>query len=253
MSFKSWLKRNRVARKVYHALHISNVVNALFDRTPDKETSEENRLNVYRYCYYDEVTPGVYNTSPEFKVENVIINEDETALIVIDPWKESQFKEIDEAVEKNVDEYLLTIVDKAIEKNMKCIIFTNSPKYSPSEIVDSLVERVNEGKAELKYYDDFAGADEFGKYLHKNNILNLIYTGYSIDQCVCFRSTGIIPMRLSRYSNSFKFFIIPEATLSYVSENEGYNNQMRENICIMLSENEIARLISYKDYMAYWD
>lgn len=219
---------------------------------PDKVSSKENGLNVYRYRYYDEVAPGVYSTNPGFKLGNVNLYEEETALIVIDPWEDTQFDEVDEAVKKHIDKYLLTIVDRAIENNIKCFIFTNSPQYSPSEIADSLQERVKfSGWVELKYYQDIDGADEFGKYLYENGISNLIYVGYSIDQCVCFRPTGIIPMWASTYS--FNLYLIPEGTMSCVSEDENYNNLMRENVCIELTENEIAKLILYKDYMDYWD
>lgn len=144
-------------------------------------------------------------------------------------------------MKKNVDEYLLKIVDKAIANDIKCIILTNSPQYSPTEIVDVLQERVKvpgEGSVELKYHQEFDGADEFGKYLYENGVSNLIYVGYSIDQCVCFRPAGIIPMWASAYS--FDLYLIPEGTMSYVREDEDYNNLIRENVCIELTENEIA-------------
>ena len=126
-----------------------------------------------------------------------------------------------------------------------------SPKFTQRDCGQPAGKGQSLRGVELRYHQDFDGADEFGKYLYEDGISNLIYVGYSIDQCVCFRPTGIISMWASMYD--FNLYLISEGTMSYVSEDEVYNNRMTENVCIELTENEIAKLILYKDYMDYWD
>ena len=92
---------------------------------------------------------------------------------------------------------------------------------------------------------------KFVKELEKKNIENLVYTGYSTHLCVLYRNTGLMEMYHSNGHNQLNLYIIPEATLAYVAESEDINIQMRNDVCTMLSQQGIAEIITWEDFMRY--
>ena len=90
---------------------------------------------------------------------------------------------------------------------------------------------------------DYAMPETFVKEMEMRSIENLIFAGYSTHLCLLFRSTGIIQL--------YHGDIIPEATLAFVTTAEAINIQMRNNICTMLSQQEMAYVITWDDFMKY--
>lgn len=103
----------------------------------------------------------------------------------------------------------------------------------------------------LLYHNDFRCAADFGQYCERNNICNLIYTRYSIHACVLFRKVGLISMYDSIYRDKIQMYLIPEATLACVSKLEDENMAMKRAISIMVSQQMVARIIKFSDFIAY--
>lgn len=202
------------------------------------------KLNVYRWIYSLD-TLGAYITETE---ELILEN---TAIVVIDPWKETPFKKVDNEVSKNIKKYVLPMIKIAIEKKCKIFIFTNGPTGYPTEILDELYYFVDGEAVKLLYHNDFKSGLDFGKYCEESHIFNLIYTGYSIHACILFRRVGLISLYESEYRNKLHMYIVPEATLACVSEAEEENEAMKKDICIMVSQQKIAKIIKFTDFIDY--
>lgn len=221
-----------------------------------KEGSQrkDGEIVSYRYTYYDyDAELQQYTTNPRFICSIQTLPYDKTALIVIDPWKDSPFEEINAAVGNHVQNYLLPVVTHAIDNDLHVYIFTNNPDLIDydTKIEDSLQNLIDNNKVFLYYYDDYAMPETFVKEMEMRGIENLIFTGYSTHLCLLFRSTGIIELYHGDKQRQINLFIIPEATLAFVTSVEEINNQMRNNICTMLSQQEIAYVITWDDFMEY--
>ena len=123
------------------------------------ESSIENGLNVYHYSYYDVLSEGNYVTAPEFKLKKEYINPEETAIIVIDPWSDMPFPELNKMIENHVDNYILPVVNLAMTNNMPVYIFTNNPDtidYN-TKICESLDVLVDNQSVSVLYYDSTGG------------------------------------------------------------------------------------------------
>ena len=129
-----------------------------YEKTVNK-SSIENGLNVYHYCYYDLLPEDSYITSPEFKLRKENLDLEKTAIVVIDPWSDMPFPELNEMIEENVDNYILPVVNLAITNNMPVYIFTNNPDIIDydTKICESLDKLVDNQKVSLLYYDQIEG------------------------------------------------------------------------------------------------
>ncbi len=215
---------------------------------------EKEEIISYSYIYYDyDDKLQQYSTNPRYSCTVQEMPYEKTALIIIDPWKDSPFEEINNAVAKHVQDYLLPIITHAIDNDICVYIFTNNPETIDydTKIDDSLQSLVDNNKVFLYYYDDYVIPKKFVKELEKKNIENLVYTGYSTHLCVLYRNTGLMEMYHSNGHNQLNLYIIPEATLAYVAESEDINIQMRNDVCTMLSQQGIAEIITWEDFMRY--
>ena len=176
----------------------------------------------------------------------------ETAIIVIDPWSDAPFPELNERTEKHAKRFILPVVKLAVKSGIPVYIFTNNPEivdYS-TEICAFLNDLVDNENIFLLYYDSFQDTDDFVHFLAENGIKSLFYTGYATQLCVLYRNVGIIPMF---YHSDIALFTIPEATAAVVDDdNDALNIQMRNDICTMLSQQGIADIIPIEDYLNYW-
>lgn len=206
----------------------------------------KRKLNVYKWEYLDKESSFLYDG---YKMEETNLDYKDTAIIIIDPWEETSYKEVDRRVKENVKEYVLPIVRYALLKDIQVLIFTNREPSYPSKIVDELQSMVNDQSVRLLCHNDFNTPEDFGQYCERNNIHNLIYTGYSIHLCVLFRRVGLISMYESVYRNRIQMYLIPEATLACVSRYENENEAMKRAICIMISQQMIARIIKFDDFI----
>lgn len=214
---------------------------------------EENELPVYSYRYYDRIGDDEYAVNPEFKLSKVYLSPEHTALIIMDPWKNNPSEKINEDVEEIVSDYLLTLTEHALQKEMRIIILSNEigkSKYN-SFIDDRLQALVDEGKAELLTHNMIDSSDYFCEYLQEKGIENIIYTGFATQMCLLFRNAGILSVHYAKKGSMFNLYCIPETTMACVSENKKDNVAMRNNVMIMLAQNDIAELILYKDFISY--
>lgn len=126
------------------------------------EELDKNEIPVYDYCYYDLTEDGDYITNPEFKFDKFFSQAEKTAVLIIDPWIDNPFDEVNKQVEKIISDYILSIAQHAIEKEMMVFIISNKPglvEYN-SNIDTRLQKLIDEQKAELLVHDEFNCPDK---------------------------------------------------------------------------------------------
>lgn len=82
--------------------------------------------------------------------------------MIIDPWIDNLFDEVNKQVEKIISDYILSIAQHAIEKEMMVFIISNKPgleEYN-SNIDTRLQKLIDEQKAELLVHDEFNCPDK---------------------------------------------------------------------------------------------
>ncbi len=210
-------------------------------------------IDSYHYCYYDKNEGGGYETNPGWKKNEKEL--DEVALIVIDPWKDSPFPELNADIQDNVIEYTIPIIESAYDNGVKTLVFTNNPEIIDydTEIVDDLRELVDDNVVELHYYDEFSDSNEFAQYMQGRGFNTLVYTGYAVEMCVGYRNSGVVSNYFSDYRTSFERYIIPEACLGLVSEDDNENNNMRDMTVMAYSQQNIADVIYFDDWIKAYD
>lgn len=223
----------------------------------DGQLNEENKadectsitVEVNNYCYYD-FENGRYSTNPGWKKTVSHFNSSKVCVIIIDPWKDSPFPELNKAVEENVNTYIIPMV-KAQKGRIKTLCFTNNPMQNTysSKIVDSLQCLVDDGEIELHYYDEFPDADSFAVYMNERGFDTLIYTGYAIEMCVGYRNCGVVQNYCSDYGGGFNRIVIPQACLGIMSLDKKENNTMRDMTVIAYSQQNIAHVIDFYDWI----
>ena len=77
-----------------------------------------------------------------------------------------------------------------------------------------------------------------------------VYTGCPVEMCVGYRNCGFASNYMSDYGTSFERYIIPETCLGFVSENDDENNNMRDMTVMAYSQQDIADIIHYSDWMS---
>ncbi len=218
-----------------------------------KETNKrtEKGIDTYRYCYYDELDNGSFITNPEYKLYKKEINFEKAALLIIDPWCDSPFEEVNNMVNSNIEEYILPIVESSLEKNATVMVFTNNPEYIQYDtlINKHLQEYIDKGLIECHYYDEWIDSDDFSAYMNNRGFNTLIYTGYAIEMCVGYRNCGVVSMYCSKWKDNFERFIIPEGCLAMLTENDTDNIQHRNAICTAYSQQGVANLILFEDFI----
>lgn len=222
------------------------------------KSSIENGLNIHYYCYYDETDGHKYITAPEFKLYTEYLDVNKTVIMIIDPWSDMQFPEVNESIEQHVDSYLLPLVELAVDKGISVYIFTNNPEtidYNTKKTIDyntkinaKLSQLVDGENVVELYYDSVGGTEGFGELLKNDGVENIIFTGYATQMCMLYRNVGVIPMW---YNTDFDLFVIPEATMPVLADNKELDMAMRNNICTMLSQQRIADIIQYEDFIEY--
>ena len=139
--------------------------------------SEEGTLHTYYYSYYKYdgdnyiVQPGVYEDYNNITIDNSV-------LIIIDPWIDMPFSELNNVVKKNVSTYILPVAKRFSKLGGEVIIFTNDPKNNTynTKIDENLQNLVNEQNVKLVYHSDYSGQTErFADEMIAEGKTNLIY------------------------------------------------------------------------------
>lgn len=217
-----------------------------------QESGMEQGVNVYRYSYYDLEDENNYKVNPAFKLQTEHLDRKKTAIVVIDPWCDMVFPKVNKRIAKNVKSYILPIVKLAVRNEIPVYIFTNNPERFDfnTRICEELHEFVDGKNVRLLYYDKVGGTQGFCNMLLDKGIDHLIYMGYASQLCMLYRNAGIMSVW---YQSDFNLYVVPEATAAVVDDEESHNTAMRNNICIMLSQQGIAGLIPFKDIINYLD
>ena len=158
-------------------------------------------------------------------------------------------------IQDNVIEYTIPIIESAYDNGVKTLVFTNNPEIIDydTEIVDDLRELVDDNVVELHYYDEFSDSNEFAQYMQGRGFNTLVYTGYAVEMCVGYRNSGVVSNYFSDYRTSFERYIIPEACLGLVSEDDNENNNMRDMTVMAYSQQNIADVIYFDDWIKAYD
>ena len=213
--------------------------------------SEEGTLHTYYYSYYKYdgdnyiVQPGVYEDYNNITIDNSV-------LIIIDPWIDMPFSELNNVVKKNVSTYILPVAKRFSELGGEVIIFTNDPKNNTynTKIDENLQNLVNEQNVKLVYHSDYSGQTErFADEMIAEGKTNLIYTGFATELCVLYRPAGIISMNYSNVPQDISCYIIPEATMATICDDMDKNILMRNDIVTMLAQSRKADIIMLDNIM----
>jgi hypothetical protein len=170
-----------------------------------------------------------------------------SALIIMDPWQNSRYEEKKFFFSKIIEKKLIPVIQKAKNLKIKIVVLTNSCNNSNYNCgIHNKVIQILKGynDYEILYHQDFQSRD-FGNHLIKNNIKNIIYTGFSSDECIIGRPMGIVTMKNS--FPHFKYFFIPEASGSFdLSEplNSGINHKIATKII-----NQYSEIIHFENFM----
>lgn len=218
-------------------------------RQPDGEAS----IDTYSYGYAESDSEGNFKTHPSFKYERRSMRAEETAIIVMDPWRDTWSAEIDSITKQHMEECILPIVEHALEEGMLVIVLTNAPGATKNtDKIDERLERLEEkNKIVVLHHQIYNNSKAFCELLLKQGIKNLIYTGYSTHICVTCRPTGVMGIFFSEFKGKFQVYIIPEATMSFMNLSERDNSAMTIHTVIMCCSNKCANVITLEDFWKY--
>ncbi len=199
-----------------------------------KKKFYEFKVELRSYFFLDEkrnlVKKKVANKTYFKEGENVfhynqVLSPEETALIVMDPWKDSGSDFLTQKASRLYVEKISPLVKRALALGITVLVLTNDPKKSQgdydSEVFEELFELHQAKKLNILYHQDFDDFD-FKKFLNRRCISNLIYTGFYSNMCLIARRLGLIFMR----EYSFKLFFIPDASLAIEFQDSWDTNQL---------------------------
>lgn len=134
---------------------------------------------------------------------------EQTALVVMDPWKDCGSAKLNEIFGRVYVDSLLPLVRLMLRRNVCVIALTNGDSgmgYGEC-MFDEIEQLVGSGKV-LKLTHDDVNVQSFAQFLKSRKIKNLIYCGFASNMCVIARPTGIIPMHVF----GFRCWFVPEAS-----------------------------------------
>lgn len=169
-----------------------------------------------------------------------------TAIVVMDPWIDTASVHLDAYFGEIVENWLLPLVRRAREVGHPIVILTNDPSKTiwGAHIDSRLEEMVDDEQVHLFYHQNFEEPVKFAQWLGDNNIDTLIYTGFTSNQCIIGRSTGMIPMRLQ----GFRCFFIPETSAAVEMADTWDSKKLHHAMTVTISQ-WIGNLIHWSDFM----
>lgn len=211
-------------------------------------------IKVSSYEYYEDVGNARYKENPGYRMGYEKLNISRTAMIIMDPWKDGISQYINTEYKKIIEENIYPLAKLLLAGGGKVIIFTNRPgRQYTCRINNNLQRLVNEGKADLLYHEEMSSPLKFSRYLKRRKLSSLIYTGFTIHQCLLFRPTGILSMwyRFKTGTDRYSYYVVPECIGAIRSKDKNETEQMKRDIIIMLSQGGIAKIIEQKNLEAY--
>lgn len=213
-----------------------------------------NRLSSYKYSYWGKDSDGNRIVAPGWIEETTSLRPENTAIVIIDPWKATSSKKLNADIHNNIQNVVVPLMESFVESNVHNIfVFTNSLEYPDKTNVfidDDMMKYINSGKAILCYHQKYSSSKEFVDELRAAGIKNVVYLGYATNICMLYRQIGILPVHYYAGKN-LNCFIVPEATLALVNINDEDNKAARDAICLMLAQNNIAKIIHAEDLQRY--
>ena len=214
----------------------------------------------YCYSYYQRDSKGKYIVKPGFVADWRKMDIEKTAIFIIDPWQNTAFPAIDEICHNNIKSYVAPFLEHYINRGGGNVyVFTNNP----DTLIDPEDRKVSIDNNIVKYIDN----SKVNNITNMNGIFyecsslisipdisqwntnNIIYMGYALNMCVLFRPTGIIP--IWNMNSGLDLYVVPEATCAFANTDGNRNLIMKEDVLILLAQNNIARIINYADLIAY--
>lgn len=212
-----------------------------------------NCISAYRYSYYQNDSKGNRIISPGYVEEKVALRSENTAVIIMDPWKETSSMRINTDAYRNIGDVVIPLLDSFVNNSVHEIyFFTNSPRSGDKttiKIDDRLMQYVENKQAKICYHQDYYSPHIFANELKRDGIKNIIYLGYHLNMCVIFRDVGVIPLYF--HSRDLNFYVVPEGTLAVINDVEKDNLSTREAMSLMLAQNNIAKIIHAEDLLNF--
>jgi nicotinamidase-related amidase len=180
-----------------------------------------------------------------YKFDRQISNTN-SALIVMDPWKDSGSAFLTSYNEKIIKSKVTPLVRKAIALGIPVLILTNSPDLDlayGSQIHPELEKLLIPGRVEVIFHQS-TNSEQFSEWLREISIDTLIYSGFSSNMCVIGRDLGMIPMRIK----GFKLFFVPEASAA-VEFGDSWNTGNQHKLTTSLISQWIGEIIRFEDFI----
>ena len=145
--------------------------------------------------------------------ETVEINLDQTALLLLDVWKNHERQPDDgwlDAKQTNIEQKIVPLLAFARARGLTII---HAPHRQ--EIADEAAPLPGEFVCNPKNPDDSQRA--LLPYLREHRITTLLYAGYTSNLCLLYRPVGILPMRALGYQT----ILLRDCTVPYVPKTMG--------------------------------
>jgi nicotinamidase-related amidase len=173
------------------------------------------------------------------------INTSKTALVVMDPWKDSGsplLRNYNEPIIKKI----VPLIKKSIDLEIPVIVLTNRSQKSAdfgSQIHPDIEKLASSNKVILVYHQD-TNSNKFAKWLGDRSIDTLIYCGFASNMCVIGRDLGMISMRLK----GFRMFFVPEASAAVEFKESWETGAIHHSTTILISQ-WLAEIIALSDFL----
>jgi nicotinamidase-related amidase len=180
-----------------------------------------------------------------YKFERRISNTN-SALIVMDPWKDEGSAFLTSYYEKIIKSKVVPLVRKAIALGIPVLILTNAPDPDlvyGSQIHPDLEELLIQGSVEVIFHQS-TNSEKFSEWLREMSIDTLIYSGFSSNMCVIARELGMIPMQIK----GFNLFFVPEASAA-VEFGDSWNTGDQHKSTTLLISQGIGEIIAFRDFI----
>ena len=99
------------------------------NKIPSQNLTETKRLEAFYWRYYGTDENDELVEFPGYVSADVVLDKNKTAVVIIDPWKDTNSAYIDEMTHQNIEDVVCPLLDDMISKGCtNFYIFSNSPE-----------------------------------------------------------------------------------------------------------------------------
>ena len=178
----------------------------------------------------DSTSPQTNNAS---QTKKVTLDNSNTAIIIVDPWNlKKQITPNRIQVEEINQNKLFPLVENFLKRDFLIYVATN--KCTKNLNISCGVHKDFPKSKKIEFvYHQYETTQSFENKLRKRGIENLIYFGFSSNQCLLgSRKVSMIPM----YHKGFKIYFIPEASHAMETINTFSKGLVHEITTITISQ-----------------